>query len=510
MDPVAGAYQKGPSYWEHIHKKWCVLHAAAPLEKKVYAEVRTVDQLYNRWKKHINKDMAVFMRYLGQVYIDMPTGTPEKEYISVAAKRYKEAQGRVFRFESCVPTLVQLPRYSLNRFKRNRTTCLAVATNTATFPRAMSEDEDDDDDAGEMGCYHEDDNHVDEEVTDSTLGGSSSLPGVPPGGGRFLIAPTYAPPPGKTTGTKKAKAMLAAARASRKNLPAPPPPSQVSIAAELVAKSVSEMKFEIARLAGTTQDQLKLDEEKLKLEEVKLKLEEVNTYIRLGMKEEAASSMAAFSAVKKRLVEDRLVVVPAPAEGPEVEDQSLNKDEETECSENLVHNKDDGASVNLLQEPEEERKEEAFLEECSSESSLSSFRFRRPLKKQARKEEGVTNPSLIPGSVVVDNTPRSPIFGCATSRAAVEPTATQLSEWKLQRKKRRLEKRAAVRALQPTRPLLDQTNMLPPDVVEVDWRRQKTLLESGTNTQLTLPDDLQSTHSGSVCYRGDTQKDVMY
>jgi hypothetical protein len=42
-------------------------------------------------------------------------------------------------------------------------------------------------------------------------------------------------------------------------------------------------------LAGTTQDQLKLlDEDKLKLEEVKLKLEEVNTYIRLGMIEEAS------------------------------------------------------------------------------------------------------------------------------------------------------------------------------------------------------------------------------
>jgi hypothetical protein len=34
-DPVAGAYQKGPAYWEHIHKKWCVLHAAAPLSLKV-------------------------------------------------------------------------------------------------------------------------------------------------------------------------------------------------------------------------------------------------------------------------------------------------------------------------------------------------------------------------------------------------------------------------------------------------------------------------------------------
>ncbi len=138
MDPVAGAYQKGPSFWENIHKKWCVLHAAAPLSLKVYSEVQTVDQLYNRRKKHINKDMAIFMKYLGQVYSDMPTGTPEKEYIQVAAKgAYKEALGKVFRFETCVPTLVQLPRFSLNRFKRNRTSCLAV-------PTAMSEDEEED------------------------------------------------------------------------------------------------------------------------------------------------------------------------------------------------------------------------------------------------------------------------------------------------------------------------------------------------------------------------------
>jgi hypothetical protein len=462
----------------------------------------------------------VFMRYLGQVYIDMPTGTPEKEYISIAAKRYKEAQGKVFRFESCVPTLVQLPRYSLNRFNRNRTTCLAVTP--GTFPRAMSEDEEEEDDDGEMmGCYFndDDDNNAGADVTDSSTPLASC---VPEPGARFLIAPTYAPPPGKTTGTKKAKAMLAAARASKKkNLP-PPPPSQVSIAAELVAKSVSEMKFEIAKLAGTTQGQLKLDEEKLKLEEVKLKLEEVNTYIRLGMKEEAASSMAAFSAVKKRLAEARLVArTPSVVEGPAFEEESSNKDEETVCSGDdpvqeteCNSNKDDGASINLLQPEEEEGKKQTFLQESSSESSLSSFRFkRRP--KQRKEDDGANNPSLIPGSVVLVDTivaaPTSPLFGCVASRTtAVEATvaSTQLTEWKLQRqKKRRLEKRAAARALQPA-PLLDQTNILRPDVVEVDWSQKRKLLES--TTQLTpAEEDLQSTHSGSVCYRGDTQKDMM-
>jgi hypothetical protein len=89
--------------------------------------------------------MAVFMRYLGQVYCDMPTGTPEKEYISVAGKRYEEALGKTFRFESCVPILIQLARYSLHRFKRNNSTCLAV-TGQGLNSASLSEDEDEEND----------------------------------------------------------------------------------------------------------------------------------------------------------------------------------------------------------------------------------------------------------------------------------------------------------------------------------------------------------------------------
>jgi hypothetical protein len=73
-----------------------------------------------------------------------------------------------------------------------------------------------------------------------------------------LIDNDEAPPP-KTIGIKKkAKALLYGAGATRRKFflsPAFPPPSQVSLAAELVAKSVtSEIdKSEIAKLAGTTQ-----------------------------------------------------------------------------------------------------------------------------------------------------------------------------------------------------------------------------------------------------------------
>ncbi len=119
----------------------------------------------------------------------------------------------------------------------------------------------------------------------------------------------------------------------------PPPPSQVSLAAELVAKSVlSEIKIEIAKLAGTTQDQLKLDEDKLNLEEV-------NTYyIRLGMKEEANASMAALHAVKKRLAvgEVSLTATTTPSH------HSSNQRSEEESNKKT----DDGSANLLLQEKE--------------------------------------------------------------------------------------------------------------------------------------------------------------
>jgi hypothetical protein len=452
-----------------------------------------VDQLYVRWKKHINKDMAVFIRYLGQVYSDMPTGTPEKEYISVAAKRYKEAQGKIFRFESCVPTLVQLARYSLHRFKRNNSTCLAVSGG-ANSGASLSDDDEEEEDG--MVCDEDEDDNIDTEVTDAstTVAAPASVSVAP---GRFLTASTYAPPPGKTTGTKKAKALQAAARASKRKglLPQePPPPSQASVAAELVAKSVSEMKIEIAKLAGASHDQLKLDEEKLKLEEVKLKLEEVNTYIRLGMTEEAASSMAAFSAFRKKLLEDRLTVT------CEEEQQEPKKKEEDDCCSSNLLEEPGNASVNLLEEEQEDIKETVFLEEdTSSESSLSSFRFRRPKRKQKMKEDN----NVVPESVVVDATPGSPLFPSVVNhrgRVVQESTTPEeVRELILKRKKRRMEKRAAIARVVQS-PLLDRTNVGPPDEVEVDWHHKQC-------TQLTIPEDLQSTHSGSVCYRGDTQRE---
>ncbi len=159
---------------------------------------------------------------------------------------------------------------------------------------------------------------------------------------RFLTAPTYIPPPGKTTGAKKAKAMVAAAsRVSKKRAPPNPPgPSEeVVVAAELIAKSVLEFKSEIAKLARCNQDQQKLDK--------------VNTLIRLGMTEEAVSSMAFYIAQKKKEVQEVEVVhqpsrpTPAPVCGA-----TTSPAPDSPCSNQSTVM--DGGSVNLLLESEEE------------------------------------------------------------------------------------------------------------------------------------------------------------
>jgi hypothetical protein len=517
-DPVAGAYQKGPAFWKQIHRKWCLLHAAAPLSLKVYAEVRTVDQLYVRWKKHVNKDMGSFIRYLRQVYSDMPTGTPEKEYVRVAAGRYKEAKGKVFRFETCVPILVQLPRFSIGLHKGTRNTSLAV--------RAAVEDDEEDDNLGSDEDEDEDDNMIDQccvvdgggiptSTTQQRESFSSVVSGATPSSSRFLTAPTYVPPPGRPTGTKKAKAMAAAARASKKRIPpsSQPTPTDVVVAAEIIAKSVLEFKSEIAKLAGSNQEQLKLDE--------------VNTLIRLGMTEEASASMAAFTAEKKRMAalaqpefvspeaslllhpSSVAVVAPSSQRPPLEPDKEVDEKKEEE---------EEDVSVDLLAETEDvvpvqqdNRGCAALLDEesskrsSSSSSSLSTFRFRRrPCKKN--KQSNPT-PTPVPQSVVVDSSAGSPLFPPVPSLQPPlttnhNPSLVDLlaGSRRLKRKKRRESIVTATSGGRSSNTvLIDQTNHLPPDHVEVCWPKRVE------PTQLT--EDCESTESGMVVYRGDTQKD---
>jgi hypothetical protein len=92
------------------------------------------------------------------------------------------------RFQSSVPTLVQLATYSLHRFKRNNSTCLvAVAASGVDTNASLGEDEEED---YGMVCQDEDDD-IDAEVMDTTSKLASSTSSISAPGGRFLVtAPT--------------------------------------------------------------------------------------------------------------------------------------------------------------------------------------------------------------------------------------------------------------------------------------------------------------------------------
>jgi hypothetical protein len=215
--------------------------------------------------------------------------------------------------------------------------------------------------------------------------------------------------------------------------------------------------------------------------------------------------MADISAVKKRLAEGarkKEDPSPAGAEESKKDDNDDGEEDEEESKKDEEESKKDGESVNLLEE--EEPKATAFLEESSSSSSsLSSFRFKRRGRKHTKDNTCLVNhseaqqeqPAPVPEAVVVDS--GSPLFvpvKVTLTGTTSEPSPSLAREWRLRRKKRRLEIRNALVA--------DRSNNLPPtDEVEVDWKE-----DSVKPTQLTIPEDLQSNHSGSVVYRGDTQE----
>jgi hypothetical protein len=184
---------------------------------------------------------------------------------------------------------------------------------------------------------------------------------------------------------------------------------------------------------------------KINFEEYKLKLEEVNTYIRLGMKEEATASMAALTAEKKSLSVGREVSLSA------IPSQSNQSEESKESG-----------SINLLQQDKlnsgatlNQRPRTLLLEEdASSSSTLSSFRFDRQ-RKTTNKDKNPPVPELPPvlaqgpESVVVDSggSPGStvvysgsplfsPIQANLPAPQPVNPPSSLTREWKLQRKKR--------------------------------------------------------------------------
>jgi hypothetical protein len=106
-DPRIGNNQKGKEFWRKVGQGYIILCVGTEFEGRI----RTTQQLYIRFNKHIKVDLVVFNRYYLRVMRSQPSGVPQSEYTDMAAELYREGEGKAFRFKLCVPILHEVPKY---------------------------------------------------------------------------------------------------------------------------------------------------------------------------------------------------------------------------------------------------------------------------------------------------------------------------------------------------------------------------------------------------------------
>jgi hypothetical protein len=98
LNPIDGVGQKASAFWDHIHRKYCVL-----LKEDNPSEAlpdRDSESLKNRFQRQIQKKMNVYNRYYKQVKECPPSRTTEEEWYKIAADNYRDAEGHSFPFKT--------------------------------------------------------------------------------------------------------------------------------------------------------------------------------------------------------------------------------------------------------------------------------------------------------------------------------------------------------------------------------------------------------------------------
>jgi hypothetical protein len=70
-----------------------------------------MDQLKNRFRI-ITKELGIFHTHYNHIVQENPSGVPEEEYIALASDRFKEIEGRKFKFQKLFPILQDVVKYS--------------------------------------------------------------------------------------------------------------------------------------------------------------------------------------------------------------------------------------------------------------------------------------------------------------------------------------------------------------------------------------------------------------
>jgi hypothetical protein len=78
-DPTVGNNQKGIVFWRKVHEKLALLHSQIYISVKQHDQVRSVDQLTNRFNRNIKVDIMVYNKHYLHIMSGKPSGVPEDQ-----------------------------------------------------------------------------------------------------------------------------------------------------------------------------------------------------------------------------------------------------------------------------------------------------------------------------------------------------------------------------------------------------------------------------------------------
>jgi hypothetical protein len=203
-DPTVGNNQKGLAFWRKFHAKFALVHSQTHISVKQNEQVRSLDQLMHRFNRNTKVHIMVYNKHYIHIHNEKPSGVlPVDQYPELICARYKEVEGKSFRFAQCVDILHSLVKCSPDNAAPALVPGL-IDTHRALPPGAGLPDDDDDDDDVESSLVVTTDPSV---ATSSTPSTSGRRPTNMAGSvmGSHMRRPI---------GTKRAKAAAAVARRS--------------------------------------------------------------------------------------------------------------------------------------------------------------------------------------------------------------------------------------------------------------------------------------------------------
>jgi No apical meristem-associated C-terminal domain len=110
-DPIKGSDQKGDVFWSSVRDKFNELASRDSEVSVSLAPPRSLDSLRNRFQRHITKEVQKFNAHYKFCKDKNPSGCVDEDIFERACTRFKEFEGKPFRFSHCVDTLHKMVKF---------------------------------------------------------------------------------------------------------------------------------------------------------------------------------------------------------------------------------------------------------------------------------------------------------------------------------------------------------------------------------------------------------------